>query len=81
MRDGARWAALLAALLPRQPVYTAFLPAPAQAAIAQVAPGARVLLELLWQAGFRYSHHITVDDGGPVFELALDALPAQAAAL
>lgn len=80
-RFGPAWRSHVAALLPRQPVYTAFLPAPAQAAIAQVAPGARVLLELLWQAGFRYSHHITVDDGGPVFELALDALPAQAAAL
>ena len=24
----------------------------------------------LWQAGLRYGHHITIDQGGPVFELA-----------
>lgn len=73
-RFGAAWRSHLAPLLPRQPVYTAFLPADAQAAIGQVAPAARVLAEVLWQAGLRYGHHITIDDGGPVFEGVIDAL-------
>lgn len=71
-RLGPAWRCHVAALLPRQPVYTAFLPDAARAAIAQVHPAARVLVEVLWQAGFRYGHHVTVDDGGPVFERALD---------
>lgn len=71
-RLGPAWRSHVAALLPRQPVYTAFLPPAARDAIAQVDPPARVLMEVLWQAGFRYGHHVTVDDGGPVFELALD---------
>lgn len=70
-RLGPAWRCHVATLLPRQPVYTAFLPPAARDAIAQVDPAARVLLEVLWQAGFRYGHHVTVDDGGPVFELAL----------
>jgi len=77
-RFGPAWRSHVAALLPRQPVYTSFLPQAAQAAIAQVDPSARVLLDLLWQEGLRYGHHVTVDDGGPVFEAALDTLPALA---
>jgi arginine N-succinyltransferase len=75
-RHGAAWVSHLAALLPRQPVYTSFLPAAAQAAIAQVAPSARLQREVLEEAGLRYSRHITVADGGPVLEADLDALPA-----
>lgn len=70
-RLGPAWRCHVATLLPRQPVYTAFLPPAAREAIAQVDPAARVLVEVLWQAGLRYGHHVTVDDGGPVFELAL----------
>jgi len=73
-RFGPAWRSHVAALMPRQPVYTAFLPADAQAAIGQVAPAARVLAEVLWQAGLRYGHHITIDQGGPVFEVTLSAL-------
>lgn len=73
-RFGPAWRSHVAALLPRQPVYTAFLAPDAQAAIAQVAPHARVLMQVLADAGLRYSHHITVDDGGPVQEAWIDGL-------
>jgi len=73
-RFGPAWRGHVAALMPRQPVYTAFLPAEAQAAIGQVAPAARVLVDVLWQAGLRYGHHITIDQGGPVFEASVSAL-------
>jgi arginine N-succinyltransferase len=75
-RHGAAWRSHVAALLPRHPVMASFLPAAAQAAIAQVAPEARLLRELLEETGLRYGHHVTVDDGGPVLEADLDALPA-----
>lgn len=73
-RFGPDWRGHVAALLPRQPVYAAFLSDSAQAAIAQVDDGSRLLLDTLWHAGLRYGHHITVDDGGPVFEAEVDAL-------
>ena len=75
-KHGAAWRSHLAALLPRQPVYTSFLPVAAQAAIAQVPPAARLQRELLEEAGLRYSRHVTLFDGGPVLEADLDALPA-----
>ncbi|OYU86277.1 MAG: arginine N-succinyltransferase, partial [Burkholderiales bacterium PBB5] len=75
-RFGPAWRGHVAALLPRQPVVWAFLDEAAQAAIAQVAPHARVLVQVLWQAGLRYGHHIGIVDGGPVFELPLDQLQA-----
>lgn len=73
-RFGPDWRCHVAALLPRQPVYAAFLSDAAQAAIAQVDSDSRLLLDTLWHAGLRYGHHITVDDGGPVFEAEIDAL-------
>jgi arginine N-succinyltransferase len=79
-RFGPAWRSHVAALMPRQPVVTAFLDAPAQAAIAQVAPTARVLMQVLWQAGLRYGHHIGIIDGGPVFELPADQLRLRATA-
>ncbi len=78
-RLGPHWRAAVAALLPRQPVYTAFLSAAAQDAIAQVPPGALALRELLEHAGLRYAHHVCIDDGGPVLEAETDMLPAVAA--
>jgi arginine N-succinyltransferase len=74
-RHGKAWLSHVAALLPRHPVIAGFLPAAAQAAIAQVAPEARWLRELLESAGLRYGHHIGIGDGGPVLEADLDALP------
>jgi arginine N-succinyltransferase len=69
---GLAWRSLVAPMLPRQTVYTSFLPPAAEAAIAQVAAPARVLREVLEEAGFRYGHHVNVEDGGPILELALD---------
>lgn len=74
-RCGAAWRTYVAALLPRQPVYTSFLPPATQAAIAQACPQARVAMEVLNQAGLRYGHHIGIDDAGPVFEARVDTLP------
>jgi len=74
-RFGPAWKSHVAALLPRQPVYTAFLPDAARDAIAQVDPAARGLLQVLWDEGLRYDHHVAIDDGGPVFAAVLDALP------
>ena len=73
-RHGADWPSHVAALLPRHPVLTAFLPDAAQAAIAQVAPRARLLRELLEDCGLRYSHHVRIHDGGPVLQVDLDHL-------
>jgi len=77
-RGGEHWRAGVAALLPRQPVYTAFLGAEVQAAIAQVPPEALALRELLEHAGLRYGHHVCIDDGGPVLEAETDTVPAVA---
>lgn len=71
-QHGPHWRSDLALLLPRQPLYTAFLPEPAQAAIAQAAAHARSWMTALSDAGFRYSHHIDIVDGGPVFEAHLN---------
>jgi arginine N-succinyltransferase len=72
---GPDWRGLVAALLPRQVVCASFLSDAAQAAIAQVAPAARVLREVLEEAGLRYGHHVNVEDGGPILEAETDALP------
>jgi arginine N-succinyltransferase len=71
---GADWPSHVAALLPRLPVLATFLPASAQAAIAQVAHHALLLRELLQACGLRYSHHIRIHDGGPVMVAELDDL-------
>lgn len=76
LRLGPAWRSHVAALLPRQPVYTNFLCSAAQAAVAQVDPAAGVLVGLLWQAGLRYAHHVCIDDGGPVFECATELVVA-----
>lgn len=71
---GADWRTHVSALLPRQPIYTSFLPGTAQAAIAQVHTNALLLREVLEQAGLRYSHHVNVEDAGPVLEAPTDDL-------
>lgn len=75
-RFGPAWRTHVAALLPRQPVYTSFLPAATQAAVAQVQPAARVMMEALSMEGLRYGHHVTIDEAGPVFEARIDNLQA-----
>lgn len=77
-RHGSDWRAGVAALLPRQAVYAAFLGAEVQAAIARVPDDALPLRELLEHAGLHYAHHIAVDDGGPVLEAGTDTLPTVA---
>jgi arginine N-succinyltransferase len=79
-QHGPEWRSLVAALLPRQLLYTSFLPPAAQAAIAQVQAEALLLRDVLEAAGLRYSHHINLEDGGPVMEAATDALAGLAAA-
>lgn len=71
---GPAWRTHVAALLPRQPVYTSFLPSAAQEAIAQARPAARVLMDTLALEGLRYGHHVTIDDAGPVYEARIDTL-------
>lgn len=75
---GPAWRSLVAALLPRQQVYASFLPTAAQAAIGQVQADALVLREVLHDIGLRYSHHVNLEDGGPVLEGDTDTLVAQA---
>ncbi len=79
-RFGVRWRSDVAALLPRHPVYTSFLPPSARAAIGQVAPEAQGWMAALVQAGLHHGHHVALHDGGPVLEAHLDALPALLAA-
>ena len=51
-------------------------PAATQAAVAQVQPAARVMMEALSMEGLRYGHHVTIDEAGPVFEARIDNLQA-----
>jgi len=66
---GSAWRGHVAALLPRQLVYTAFLPEAAQAAIGTAAPEAAALQQALQAAGFHPSDHVCIDDAGPVLLL------------
>ena len=74
---GPHWRSYVAALLPRQPIYAAFLPEAAQAAIAQVRSDALVLRDVLEEIGLRYSNHVNVEDGGPVLDAGIDDLLRQ----
>jgi arginine N-succinyltransferase len=71
---GPDWRSHVAALLPRHALYTSFLPPSAEAAIAQVHTSALVLREVLEDAGLRYSHHVNVEDGGPILEAEVEDL-------
>jgi arginine N-succinyltransferase len=72
---GPEWRCHVASMLPRHVLYTAFLSSAAQAAIAHVDTPHLLLRELLEDAGLRYSHHINVEDGGPILEAEVDDLP------
>jgi arginine/ornithine succinyltransferase subunit-like protein len=63
---GDGWRDLAAALLPRQVIYTSFLPAAAQAAISQAHEDMQPLQAALVRDGWSYRQHVRVDDGGPV---------------
>jgi len=73
-RLGETWLSHVAALLPRQAVYTSFLPEAAQAAIAQVHHDALVQREVLEACGLQYGHHVAIDDAGPVLQADVDTL-------
>ena len=75
---GPDWRSHVAALLPRHPLYTSFLPPAAEAAIAQVDAPTLLLREALEDIGLRYSHHVNVEDAGPILEAGVDDLIAGA---
>jgi len=79
-RFGVRWRSEVAALLPRHPVYTSFLPPSARAAIGQAAPEALGWMAALRQCGLQDGQHVSLHDGGPVLEAHLDNLPTMLAA-
>jgi arginine N-succinyltransferase len=70
-RHGAAWRSHVAALLPRQLLYTSFLPEAAQAAIGQAHPAAQALREALEAAGLRDQGYVRIDDAGPVLAVGL----------
>lgn len=65
---GAAWQGHVAALLPRQLIYTSFLSDAAQDAIGRCAAAALPLQRALQQAGFAWHGHVSIADGGPVLE-------------
>ena len=67
-RHGPGWLADVAALLPRQLLYAAFLPDAARAAIGAVHPSSQAVHDVLQACGLRWQHQIRIDDGGPVLE-------------
>jgi arginine N-succinyltransferase len=67
-RHGAAWRDLVAALLPRQLIYAAFLPEAAQQAVGGCLESAQPLRELLQGLGWAYRQHVGVDEGGAVME-------------
>ena len=75
---GPVWRSHAASLLPRHPIYASSLSPAAEAAIAQVAAPALLLRDALEDAGLRYSHHVNVEDAGPILEAAVDDLLRQA---
>lgn len=67
-RLGPAWHSQLAALLPRQLIYAAFLSEPAQGAIGRELAAAGALRRMLEAAGFAWQGHTTIDDAAPVLE-------------
>lgn len=67
-RLGPAWRSHLAALLPRQLIYTSFLPDDAQAAMGRRSDAQHEIHEALQAAGFVWRQHLRIDDGGPVLE-------------
>ncbi len=57
---------VIAQLMPRYPIYSAFLPADARAAIGQVHPHTAPARAMLEKEGFRFGGYIDIFDGGPM---------------
>lgn len=70
-RFGPALATHLGAMLPRQLIHAAFLPAAAQQALGRCARSHEVWQRALRRAGFADWRHCRVDDGGPVWARAL----------
>ncbi len=67
-RLGPDWRSHVAALLPRQPLYAAFLSEAAQQAIGGHAAAAQALRDGLHDAGLRWRELVTLDEGAAVLE-------------
>lgn len=65
---GERWHTDVAALLPQQPVIVSLLSASAKRAIGSVDDDAVELAAALTVSGFRARQHVSIHDGGPVYE-------------
>jgi arginine N-succinyltransferase len=63
--------AVIAELMPRHPIYTALLPAEAQAVLGQVHPETAPALRFLEKERFRYQGYVDIFDGGPAVEAPL----------
>lgn len=74
-RFGEDWSAHVAALLPQQPVLVSLLSDDAQLALMEVDDGIRGLQQALVQSGFCWCRHVSIHDGGPVYEL--ESVPLQ----
>jgi len=61
-------------LLPKHPLYSSFLPETAQAALGQANASCTPWAALLHQAGLRARGQLSIVDGGPVLEAAVDEL-------
>lgn len=73
-RFGPQWLRDLAPLMPRHPLLVALLADPAQAALSRAAPEAALLAQALSHEGLADGEHVTVFDGGPVYEAPLASL-------
>ena len=67
-QHGPAWRSHVAALLPRHPIYTSFLPGAAQAAIGQNHAEVATLRGVLESCGLAARTHVAIDDAGPVLE-------------
>jgi arginine N-succinyltransferase len=68
---GAGNKAIIAELMPHNPIYTVLLPQEAQDVIGKVHPQTAPALHLLEQENFRYQGYIDIFDGGPTVEAPL----------
>lgn len=72
-RFGRAWDSHVAALMPQQPLLVSLLSEGAQVALAEVGEAERGLEEVLRGSGFRCGRHVSIHDGGPVYEYDDDA--------
>jgi arginine N-succinyltransferase len=68
--------AFIAQLMPRHPVYTTLLPAPARAVIGEVHADTLPARAMLEAEGFRYEGYVDIFDAGPTLECFRDNIRA-----